>query len=251
MVERGVFCREWITSLLRVNFSSDQSLKKLHGRAGQNVVRDSKGGRLLTKAVARQRSYHDVLTLEKFRAQLLPEMWGPVPVLINELVRGTQIFERANLNFWNTKEAVKPNRHLIGLMLAHNGRCWSFGPAEYMRPWDCLVAVMQQHGFYSEGSRFYPYWEKLPAIEFRSCRSKRVCVSVYEASKELALVVFNDSNENVTGQLWLGPEKYPCDQEEKLFFDDAFSDAQYALKDQTINLEVPARDFRLLIRRAH
>ena len=150
----------------------------------------------------RNHDYTTLLTLDKFRAEMMGHNLGPVGVFLTE-------FSRAPTPWRWKPEEVPPEamEHILGLTLLHDSHVW---PANApLKPVKKIWKALRKFGW-NDDLIFLPYWKER-IREYLSWGEKDIVVSAYlkPDNSSMALVIFNNSPKEKKVMLKLNPEKLP------------------------------------------
>lgn len=199
-------------------------------------------GENFTEAVGKQGNYFDILTLDKFRAEYTSLVWGPIPVCLCELIRGATIFSPDRQPVWSGKDAAKPNKHLLGLIMVNDGKIWLPGGEPWLSVWE----AGDDFGLWDDKIEFFGYWNNSQYVRVMSPQSKNRVVSIYRRtdSGRVMLVLFNDTDEDVKLDIWIDRKGLLGNNVDS--FTDAITKEQFHLSSDRLLVPVSARDVRFL-----
>ena len=200
-------------------------------------------GENLTSAVAREESYYKCLPIDKFQAEYAHQ-WGSVPVLLAEFKRGTWLFnshERAA--FWDTDAAKTPINHLLGLVLVHDGICYSNWNDVNQ---DAIWRIQDDFGW-DDKVEFLPYWNNSDHVTILSPKNRDVVVSIYKREGRYLLIPFNNTDEEIRLSIKINPSKIKLKNPKQGVLTDKISKEVFALSSNgNAEISMGRRSFRAL-----
>ena len=216
-----------------VHHSSGEPVSPVNGFADIVVQ-----GEDMVKQVAKDLSYHDLITLDKYRAQCLSSPWGWETMLIPQFERATELYRPEEKGYWTTPEGRKAIDHLRGLVLVHGSNVWP----GYGLTMDDVWKVQDKFGW-DDKVQFFPYWEPNPAIALVSPLDPKTCVvSAYRRKEAWLLVLFNNRDQAENFTLRLG-----ADPSAGNIVSDALHGQIFSISAaREVVIPVPAREYRLL-----
>lgn len=147
-------------------------------------------GETLTRLVADESSYYNLLPLDTYRAEFMPHQWGVATVILSEFARSAELFKKDMKSFWRSDKAEKPMNHLIGLALIHDSKCFMGDLTRYLQP----VRDAQDKFGWDEKVEFLPYWNNSEYLKILSPISTNIVISAFKRDAKLMLVPFNNTD---------------------------------------------------------
>lgn len=181
--------------------------------------------------------YHDILPLDRMRAQYMGSNYGFVPIFLPEFSRGGNGNVALMKRLFLTPEPAE-FMHLVGLLMIHDILPWPAyahpGPVHHW--W----AVQDAFGFEDEKLEFLPYWKNADLVKLSPSDANVVC-SMYRKPGKLLLIVMNntDAEREVTLKLDAAKLGLPAVQNGSLL--DAWQAASFETDSYEINDKGDAR----------
>jgi len=228
--------KEHDPSAIIVSHMSGEVAMPVHGFA--DIMVD---GENLIASVAQDESYYNLMPLDKFRAELTHN-WGSVPAFLCEFVNASRLFRPDRVSFWDTPEALKPKRHLMGLIMVHDTQCWPiYGlETEYNNLW-----TIQDDFGWNDTVEFLPYWNNSQYISITPSDCN-IVVSIYKKTGKFMLVPFNNTDAAINATLTVNMNLlgFPPGT---ITLRDKLTNETFSLIDGVISLPIDDRAFRILV----
>lgn len=201
-------------------------------------------GENLATAIGNHQTYYSVLPLDKYRAEYANVLWGPTTMMIPQFKRSADVLvQPEKKTFYDTLAAQKCLNHFIGLNLVHDSLFW---PIWGVKPDDTWKA-MDRFGW-DANVKFIPYWKKPVAIELLDGNvNEEIVVSVFTRPGKLMMVPFNNTDNDRKLSLTFDPHRYGLTGEPPLKVTEALVDKPLVLGDNRLLIEMPAREFKMII----
>ncbi len=192
-------------------------------------------GELWITEVQRDRSYSG-MSLDTFRAELLPQIWGPGKLWISQLGRA--------LGFLPAEERKKglrewAHRHMLGMLLTHDSvpdSGWILGREETWR-------ILDRYDV-SAPDRLLGYWQSDTGISLAP-ENEELVATAYANADRAFVVIFNNTDRDVDATLTIDGETV-FGEAGPLQFEDAETEEALEAGDH-LTLPVGMRNFRLVV----
>jgi len=192
-------------------------------------------------------NYYQKLPLDTFRAKYMGHNLGPVSLFLPEFASSAHR-SGGDPNFWYSPQADKQIRQLIGMLLVHD--CDATPSFSTLEPYNRLRKAQDRFGQWDDDMQFLPYWNNAEYVRVRPVDENLVC-SVFRGKPKNAkqkprvmLVLFNNTDKDVTATLKLNFDKLAVTGRELL---DLRTDEKFAVKTGVAVVDMPYRDFRMLL----
>jgi len=204
--------------------------------------------------LVKEKNYFNFLPLDKFRAEYMSQPWGPVAVFLPEFGINCLSFDKSadKYSFWKTPEAQRGVRHLLGMILVHDSLCWpSWGSGfNWMLPSNPMRGIWKIQDDFGWGDEltFYPYWDNSKIIVFGGSVPKEMVLSFYRKNNgnKLLLIPFNNSDNDVSTDVKINFDKLGVKPPAKISAVDKNDNSPVPSTDNSLRLNVKARDFKLI-----
>jgi hypothetical protein len=197
--------------------------------------------------------YPTVLPLDRVRASYAGGLWGPRHVFLTQFWNDPRQKEKeyADEHGHPAPSYQRRMRHLSGLMRVHDTPLW--GEMTPNEVWFRLV-----DGGYDETVEFIPYWAPEGRITWDAGGRERVVASGwFRPDGKLLVLVFNDTDEPARVRLTLHPDRFPValpaftkatdlSSPDPVLDEGETAPPSWEVRDHTVEVEVRARDYRLL-----
>ena len=132
-------------------------------------------------------AYHNILTLDRMRAEYMGRNFGFVPIFLPEFTRSSAGNQEVTNRFMTTIEPPEV-MHLVGLLFLHDILPWNAysHPGPYFHLW----AVQDAFGWGDE-VEFLPYWRNRELVTLSPADPNIVCTIYRRPGKALAVVMNN------------------------------------------------------------
>ena len=147
-------------------------------------------------------NYHDILTLDRMRAEYMGRNFGFVPIFLPEFTRAGHGNAEKVRHFFGSLEPPEV-MHLAGLLFLHDVLPWNAyaQPAPYYHWW----AVQDAFGW-GDDVEFLPYWKNREMVTLSPADPNVVC-SLYRRPGKVLAVLMNNTDAEREVTLALNPEK--------------------------------------------
>jgi len=182
-------------------------------------------------------SYLELLSPDTFRAQMMSQQLGLVPVLLPVLASGNYLRKEPYPKI--TQEAL-PTREILALTLAHGTLVWPLYCNR--KEVDTAYNELQQFGVTAPDTRFHPYWKEANRAAVRE--SDGTLMSYYKREGSLLMILVNTRNVERNAEVDLSG--ILPDGEEWSVVRGADMEA-FVPGERKMNIPMTPRDFRMIL----
>lgn len=203
------------------------------------------------RGAMRSASYEQALPLDVFRAAFMGWNYGPAAVFLPEFEASAQALGQ-DPRFWSTPAAHARIRHLLGLILVHDGQIVpAFSAPE---PYELVRQAEDALGGWDDSLEFLPYWDPRLPVRLEPARAD-VVASVFRrpagaggAGGRTLVVAFNDTDRQAATTLRIDVTVASASvtRLRDLLRGDSFPVRREA-GGLVAGVGLPARDFRMLV----
>jgi hypothetical protein len=178
--------------------------------------------------------YANMLPLEKFRIEFTGKPWGFVPVFLPQLKKSPGVSKE-----WaNSLEGAKD---FLVLTLLHDCLVWPNWCNG--RPVYETWLAKDKFGIADDDVEFLPYWKN---SEYVSSSNDKIKVSIYRKKGRLLVIAANIAKTPKEAEIKINFANITALKKPSKVFD-GITDEKLEIKDSTLKLNLPARDYKMII----
>jgi hypothetical protein len=206
-------------------------------------------GEAYDHAVAQKESYFGVLTPQEVRIAYVSRAKEQEIWLIPQFSRALILFKPQRMASWKAgqKDADLAIKHFLGYMTVHDISFWNDNDVKKRAKQ--LYVAQDWLGWGDNKTQFYPYWKQAnqPVKLTKNSESDRVMVSTFVRNGKALIAILNDADKTEELVLKIDSKKLFDKDNVNITGKDAFNHDNYYIKNNTLNVQMKPRDFKLLM----
>ncbi len=181
-------------------------------------------------------NYYEILSLDKFRAEVMGHQWGLTSIFLPEFSRAQLTPEGKEL--YESPEKLPAVRHLAGMIFLHDSIPW---PAySDLTPYQTIWAAQDALGWGDEVD-FLPYWDNAGHLQ---PMGEELGASIFRNGGRALIVLFNNTDEDRQAQMRFDLAALGVQASALVDFE---TGERFELTDGATTVPIVMRNFRLLM----